>query len=361
MRDPDPASLPTAGPPPVLVVDDEETVRNLLALMVARAGGTADTVENVAQARAALAERWYRAVIVDKNLPDGNGLTVLAHVRETAPRTEVLVVTGYANMESAIEALRLGAFDYVVKPFDVAAVTHRIRLALERGRMQDDLERALAETKKQSASLAESREEVGRAYLETVMRLSRAAEYKDDAAGDHIARISRYAAILARAVDATDTFVETISLAAALHDIGKIGVSDGILRKAGPLTPSERKAVQEHVAIGARILEGATADVLVLAREVVLTHHERWDGGGYPRGLRETEIPLSGRIVALCDAWDAVSTDRVYRRAMSFERALEEIERGAGTAFDPALVEAFRDRLEQIKAVQRPLLGADVA
>jgi putative two-component system response regulator len=350
--EPDPAAIPTSGPAPVLVVDDEETVRNLLALMVARAGGTADTADSVAQARQALAGRWYRAVIVDKNLPDGNGLTVLSHVRETAPRTEVLIVTGYANTESAIEALRLGAFDYILKPFDIAAVTHRIKLALERGRMQDDLDRALAEMKRQTAAAAESREEVGRAYLETVMRLSRAAEYKDDAAGDHIVRISRYAAILARAVDATD------SLAAALHDIGKIGVSDGILRKAGPLTPSERKAVQEHVTIGASILEGATAGVLVLAREIVLTHHERWDGSGYPRGLRGTEIPLSGRIVALCDAWDAVSTDRVYRRAMSFERALEEIERGAGTAFDPALVDAFRDRLEQIKAVQRPLADA---
>ncbi len=319
--------------------------------MVGRAGGQADLAPDGAQARALLDEHPYACAIIDKNLPDVSGIQLLAHIRERSPATEVLIITGYANMDSAVEALRLGAFDYVVKPFDVAAVTHRIKLALERRQLQRDLEEANAELKRVNASIAESKREVARAYLETVLRLSRAAEYKDDAAEAHITRISRYAVLLARAVDGTEEFVEAMGYAAPLHDIGKIGVSDTILRKPGPLTLDERAAVNEHVAIGARILEGTTADVMVLAQEIVLNHHERWDGRGYPQGLRETEIPLSGRIVALADAWDAVSTDRVYRRAMSFERACQEIRRCAGTHFDPALVEAFFDRSEQIRAV----------
>jgi putative two-component system response regulator len=258
-----------------------------------------------------------------------------------------LIVTGYANMDSAIEALRLGAFDYIVKPFDVAGVTHRVKLALERQQMQRDLEVA-------TARLLESREEVKRACLETVLRLSRAAEQKDDVQGDHIARISRYAGLLARAMNATDDWIETIVYAAPLHDIGKIGVADAILHKPGPLTASERVAMQAHVEIGARILEGATADVLLLGREIVLTHHERWDGKGYPAGLAGESIPLSGRIVALADAWDAVSTDRCYRKAMDEERALREITDGAGKAYDPTLVEAFMDTLPQVMAIRGP-------
>jgi putative two-component system response regulator len=340
-----------SGPPRILVVDDEESIRNLLSLMVGRAGGQADLAGDGKEARALLDERPYACAIIDKNLPDVSGIQLLAQIREKSPGTEVLIITGYANMDSAVEALRLGAFDYVVKPFDVAAVTHRIKLALERQRLQLDLAAANAELKRANAGLQESKREVARAYLETVLRLSRAAEYKDDAAEAHIERISRYASVLARAVDGTETFVENMGYAAPLHDIGKIGVSDVILRKPGPLTLDERAAVNEHVNIGARILDGTTADVMVLAQEIVLHHHERWDGRGYPNGLRETEIPLSGRIVALADAWDAVSTDRVYRRAMSFERACDEIRAGAGSHFDPSLVDAFFDRIEQIRAV----------
>lgn len=342
---------PPPVPPSALVVDDEETIRHLLGQIVARVGGRADLAENGARAKAMLEEKDYTCAILDKNLPDVTGIQLLAHIKERHPRCEVLIVTGYANMESAIEALRLGAFDYIVKPFDVAGVAHRVRMAMERRRLLEDLERTNAALRTANAKLDERGQDVRRAYLESVMRLSLAAELRDDGAAGHLRRISRYCGILARAVDAREAWVEDIVCASPLHDVGKIAVPDAVLRKPGPLTPSERAAVREHVAVGAKILEGTTSDILALAREIVLTHHERWDGQGYPRGLRADEIPLSGRIMALADAWDAVSTDRVYRKALPPEAALAEIRNSAGTCFDESLVAAFFDHLPQVQAV----------
>jgi putative two-component system response regulator len=342
---------PDVDLPRVLIVDDEDSVRNLLALVVSRAGGRPELAHHGAAARDLLARGSYDVALVDKNLPDESGLSLLGWMRQQAPDTQVLIVTGYANMDSAIEALRLGAFDYVVKPFDVATVTHRVKQALERRRLARELEQAFGDLRRMHATVQESREEVKRAYLETVMRLSRAAEYRDQAAGDHIGRLSRYAGILARAVQGRPDWIEDMMYASPLHDIGKLGVPEAVLRKPGPLTPAERRAVEEHVVIGGRILDGVTADVLLLGREIVLTHHERWDGKGYPKGLRADEIPLSGRIVALADSWDAVSTDRPYRRAMPFDGAVEEIQRSAGSSLDPTLVEAFLDSMNLVRAV----------
>jgi len=341
----------TKPAPAVLVVDDEETVRNLLSLICARAGARAELAETGKQAQTMLGQKRYAAALLDKNLPDMTGLQLLSHIKEQSPSTECLIVTGYASTDSAIEAVRLGAFDYIVKPFDVVTVQHRVKLALERQRLANDLEAAVATLKRQSGEMLQSREEIRRAYLESVVRLSLAAEYRDEQAPQHVSRISRYAALLARGIDAQAEWVEDLALAAPLHDIGHVGVPDTILRKPGPLSYEERKTMREHVSIGARILKGAASDVLALAREVVLTHHERWDGTGYPNNLRGEDIPLSGRIVSLCDAWDAMSTDRVYRKAIGIDAAVAEIKNESGRHFDPALVGAFLERLPQFKAV----------
>jgi putative two-component system response regulator len=335
----------------VLVVEDEEAVRHVLGLVAMRAGGKAVFAESGERAIELFAEHEYACALIDKNLPDLSGLELLKRLKERWPRTEAMIVTGYANMETAIEAIRLGAFDYIIKPFDVATIVHRVSLALERRRLREGLETAMTDLRVANARISESRQEVKRAYLESVLRLSLAAEYKDDAASDHIHRMSRYAGILARQVEATEAWVENIVYAAPLHDIGKIGVADSILRKPGPLTAQERRAIEEHTTLGARILEGTTSDVLLLAHELVLTHHERWDGRGYPRRLKGDEIPLSGRLIAVIDTWDAVSTDRCYRRAMTVDKAIEELRRSAGSALDETLVTAFLDCLPQVRAV----------
>jgi putative two-component system response regulator len=332
-------------PGSVLVVDDEESIRHLLSLVVGRAGG--DPPELAISATDALDKargRRFDVCVIDKNLPDGSGLDLMRQIKELSPETLCLVVTGYGNMDSAIEALRLGAFDYILKPFDIAAVTHRIRLALERSRLGRALSTAQAETQR-------AEKETKRAFLDAVMVLARVAEFGDESAAPHATRMSRYAAILARALDASPAWVDAITYAAPLHDIGKIGIPDAVLTKPGTLSAAEREIVQRHVSIGIRILDNALADGLMMAREIIATHHERWDGTGYPNRLAGDAIPLAGRIVALCDAWDAVSNDRPYRKALSEEDALAEIKSGAGTHFDPAVVDAFFMSWDQIRAV----------
>jgi putative two-component system response regulator len=328
--------------PSVLVVDDEETVRNLLSMICTRAGARAELAENGKQAQSMLGQKRYAAALLDKNLPDMTGLQLLSHIKAQSPETECLIVTGYASNDSAIEAVRLGAFDYIVKPFDVVTVQHRVKLALDRQRLAEGLEAAVTQAERSGDA---------RPYLETIVRLGLAGELEGEAAIGHVERIGRQAAHLARAIDAPAAWVDRLALAAPLHDLGTVGVAEGILRKPGALTRDERKKMQEHVGFGSRILAGATSDVLALARELVLAHHERWDGTGYPGHLRGEDIPLSGRIVAICDAWDAMTTDRAHRKALGPVAALAELRAGAGKHFDPALAAAFVERVSQLEPV----------
>lgn len=192
----------------------------------------------------------------------------------------------------------------------------------------------------------------GEAKLELVHRLALAAEYRDDATGAHNYRISRSAELIAREMGHTPAFSELIFHAAALHDIGKIAVPDAVLLKQGPLTPEERQIMEKHVEMGADLLASGQHDLIRMAHNIALTHHERWDGTGYPLGLKEEEIPVEGRIVAVCDVFDALTTDRPYKHAWSVEEAAKEIVSLNGTAFCPAVVDAFEVVLPQLKTLK---------
>ena len=195
-------------------------------------------------------------------------------------------------------------------------------------------------------------QELKEAYLDTIFRLSIAAEYKDDDTAAHIHRMSRYSAILAEGLGLSAHEVENIRYASPMHDIGKLGVPDSILMKPGKLTPAEFKEMQNHTIFGAKILENAKAELLKVSEEIALTHHEKWDGAGYPRGLKGEGIPLSGRIVALADVFDALTSKRCYKPAFSLEESMKIIKEGTGRHFDPNVVQAFNSNLEKILAVK---------
>ena len=195
-------------------------------------------------------------------------------------------------------------------------------------------------------------QELKEAYLDTIFRLSVAAEYKDDDTAAHIHRMSRYSAILAEGLGLSTAEVESIRYASPMHDIGKLGVPDSILMKPGKLTPAEFKEMQNHTVFGAKILENAKAELLRVSELIALTHHEKWDGSGYPRGLKGENIPLSGRIVALADVFDALTTKRCYKPAFPLEDSLRIIKEGTGRHFDPKIAQAFNNNIEKILAVK---------
>jgi len=217
---------------------------------------------------------------------------------------------------------------------------------------QEELVRSLASLAAVSVNNARLTEQIKRVHLDTIYRLSVAAEYKDEDTAQHIRRISRYSAALARQIGWPEAEVELLLYAAPMHDIGKIGVPDAILTKPGKLTDEERLIMQEHTHIGARIMSGSDSDVLKLGEVVAFTHHEKWNGKGYPRGRQGEDIPLAGRIVALVDAFDALTTKRVYKLAVDPDLAFQRLEPDAGTHFDPVVFQAFTDIFPLILAIR---------
>ena len=199
---------------------------------------------------------------------------------------------------------------------------------------------------------AQLTQELKEAYLDTIFRLSVAAEYKDDDTAAHINRMSRYSALVAEGLGLSSRDVEAIRFASPMHDIGKLGVPDAILMKPGKLTPDEFAEMQKHTIFGAKILENAKAELLKVSEEIALTHHEKWDGSGYPRGLKGEAIPLNGRIVALADVFDALTTKRCYKPAFTVEQSLDIIKQGTGKHFDPNVVQAFLGNLDKILAIK---------
>jgi putative two-component system response regulator len=322
----------------VLVVDDGPALAELIARVLAGGGYRVEVASTVSQARTLLASRHFDLVLCDLNLPGESGLDLLEHVYREHPATGAVVVSGADDPEVALPALDLGAYGYVVKPFGASQIListanalrhHELVLA---GRAQREaLEQAVSE---RTSELRRSREE-------TILRVSRVAEFRDEQIGRHSRRMSQLCEGLALRAGLDAERCELLRIASPLHDVGKVGIPDGILLKPGALTDSERRVMERHAEIGHRMLEGSGEVLLDLAAEVALTHHERFDGQGYPRGQRGEEIPVEGRIAAVADVFDALTSERVYRPAFGLEEALEIMAAGRGTQFDPELLDLF--------------------
>jgi putative two-component system response regulator len=280
-------------------------------------------------------------IIVDLWMPGLDGFDFIARVEALLPEGSylpILVATGDHTPEARRRALSAGARDFLTKPLSPAEVRLRVRNLLETRFLHEQLRchNALLEQR-----VAERTHELEEARLEMLYRLARAAEFRDDESGQHTLRVGRIAGRIAQVLGLADEEHELIARAAPLHDIGKIGVPDAVLLKRGQLDAQERVIIERHAVIGADILSGSRYSLLQLAEEIALCHHERWDGRGYPRGLARDEIPISGRVVAVADVFDALTHDRPYKRAWTVRDALAEIEANAGTQFDPDVVEAL--------------------
>lgn len=326
----------------ILIVDDEREITEILADLLSTdyecmAAGSAE------EALTRLRDNPFELVISDITMPGMSGLEMIPHVKEMSPHTVVVMISGMQTVESAIGALRLGAFDYLMKPFDLRQVEAVVKRALEhyelivaKQRYEDHLEELVEQ---RTAELDHALDSLEEAYRSTLRALTAALETRDSETHGHSERVVSYSLRLGREYGLNHQELKSLEFGSLLHDIGKIGVPDAILRKPAKLTEEEWARMREHPLHGQQILRGI--EFLQGAARVVAQHHEKWDGSGYPLGLTGKDIDICARIFAVADAYDAITSDRVYRRGKSYEAAAEELDEWAGRQFDPKVVEAF--------------------
>jgi len=322
----------------VLVVDDEPIVRDFLVRSVSRAGYTCIAAENGEIARKKLAEHPIQVMTLDVNMPGQSGLDFLHTVHQDFPDVSVLMLTANGEMDTAIDTLTHGACAFLTKPIDSEQLVEQLHLGMKRCEQildqRNRTSRLEAQIRNQTAAIDDANEE-------TVRLLVGASLWRDEETGEHIQRVGISSSIVARAIGWCEEDVRAIRLAAPMHDVGKIGVPDGVLQKPGKLTDAEFELIKTHTTIGAKLLSVGSSPIIQMAREIAQSHHERPDGKGYPEGLVGDEIPQSAKIVAIADVFDALTHDRVYRPAMALEDALQILRDGRGSQFDAELLDVF--------------------
>ncbi|MEY4704855.1 MAG: hypothetical protein RL042_1057 [Nitrospirota bacterium] len=346
----------------ILVVDDEEPIRRLLGFMLKTHGYETVLASDARDARMKLSEQPFALMLCDVNMPGESGMDLVRNILSLYPHTAVIMVTGLDSSMLANAALDMGAFGYIIKPFesnevliDVTNALRRRRLELENRRHRENLEdivRTRSMALQQALEwLERSEKELRLSREETIQRLAIAAEYRDSATAQHIQRMSHYCELLARKYGLSSERCELIRTASPMHDIGKIGTPDHVLLKPGKFTPEEFDVISQHAEIGYRILGGSDSELLKVAASIAWTHHERWNGSGYPRKLKGDAIPLEGRIAAIADAFDALTTQRIYKPAFTLDHAVDLMRKHRGEHFDPELLDIFLDSLNDIKHI----------
>ena len=341
----------TSAPIRLLTIDDDDRLRRSLRIYFEDSGMTVFEAANGPDGLAAFAEHQPDVALVDLNMPGMNGLEVIAELARLSPETPAIVVSGTGDLNDAVEAVHRGVWDFVTKPIvSMGALENTVRQCVDRARLKKENERYRLHLEE----LVEIRtQEVERTRLQIIRRLGRAAEYRDNETGMHVIRMSHFSRLLALKAGMSERDAEILWQAAPMHDVGKIGIPDHILLKPGRFTPEEWATMQTHAQIGADIIGDDPSEIMQLAALVALTHHEKWDGSGYPKGLKGEEIPLQARIVAIADVFDALTSHRPYKEAWPQEKALALIEESAGSHFDPRLVPLFMETLPDVRAIQQ--------
>ncbi len=356
----------------ILVIDDEAGLRRSLTAYLEDMDHEVLQGANGQEGLDALMARRadIQAVIVDLNMPVMDGYSFIQHAVAQTPEVPIVVLSGVGVVDDALRAMRLGAWDFITKPlhnldildYTLSKVLERARLIRENRAYQENLEELV---KKRTTELEQTR-------LQVMQRLSRAAEYKDNETGRHVIRVGEISRVLARALGMAEERCDMVRACAPLHDVGKIGIPDAVLLKPGKLDPAEWEIMRGHCVFGCEILgplsshdqaheiclDALTAaaaednELLALARVMALCHHERWDGKGYPLGLAGEDIPIEARIVAVVDVYDALRSDRPYKKAFDEETCARILREGAGTQFDARIIEAFFQNAEEIRAIR---------
>jgi putative nucleotidyltransferase with HDIG domain len=327
----------------VLVVDDEAPIREIITRKLSVDGYETNDASEADSALKELARTEYDCVLSDIHMPGMDGVELLRRIRVTDQDIAVILITGAPDMDAALEAMRLGAYDHLSKPLNLSELALTVERAIEKKRLveenrayQRDLESMVRERTQQ---LAEANDELKRLFMSSIKALAQALEAKDEYTQGHSARVAELGIEIGKYLSLPDREVQNIWVAGLLHDIGKIGIRENVLNKPGKLDADEWESVQQHPVVAARIL--GPIEELSDVIEIVMHHHERFDGSGYPEGLRGSDIPLGARILTVADAFDALTSKRPYRDALPVDEAVGILEDAAGTQFDPVIVRAF--------------------
>ncbi len=325
----------------ILVLDDNEAQILVIETMLRKGGyKNIHVLTDSRDALKVIAETTPDLLLLDLNMPYQDGIETIRLIKKQIPgiaRFPVAVLSVEAQPEKKVEALELGARDFIAKPFDPTELLLRVKNLLETRYWY-------LQVQQQKDSLAElvakRTSELEQAHIEMLTRLARICEHRDDQLGEHVWRVATLSAMLAREMQCAPEFIDLLLRAARLHDIGKTAIPEGILLKPAKLSPEEFEIIKKHTTIGAQLLTGSHSPLMQMAEQIALTHHERWDGQGYPKGLSAAVIPLEGRIVAVADAFDSMIYDRPYRKAQSVQEAVQEIQKHQNSQFDPEVVDA---------------------
>ena len=320
----------------ILIVDDEEVIRRLLHQKLSGEGYRCEEAGSAKQALDRLRSNTIELVILDIKMPGKSGIELLPEIEAGYPDTAVIMATAITDTSTAIQCMKQGAYDYLTKPFDLDEVILSVVRALEKRRLElenRDYRQHLEQ------KVEEQAQKIRASFFSAITALAYALEAKDKYTSGHSQRVTEISVAIAKELGMPRNSIEKIRLAGLIHDIGKIGVKESVLNKPGKLTDEEYQHIKSHCDVGERILTPIVEDEEIL--KAVRHHHERYDGRGYPDGLSDEQIPLGARILAVADTYDALTSERPYREAMSTETAFAEIERGKGTQFDPEVTNAF--------------------
>lgn len=343
----------------IFVVDDDRFVLESVSTLLNEYGFTVQAFTNGHEAVRQFVTMPVDLVLTDINMPNMDGIELLEKIRYLDRETPVVLMTAYADLDTAVKAIQKGAFDFIIKPYSPPYLVHAVEKGVDYKRLtqiEKNYKRELEVTVEQRTSeLAEALSRLTEMSREIIERLTAAAELRDEDTGVHILRIGQYAKKLAAALGMPDTFVEQIHIASAMHDVGKIGIPDHILLKPGPLTFTEFETIKQHTVIGEKILCGSSHSMLQMGATIAASHHERWDGSGYPYGLAGEAIPIAGRIIMLADQYDALRSERVYKAAFDHATACDIILSGDGRTmaghFDPRVLATFNEIKDEFRGI----------